>query len=156
MGATEDRRTAVEMQLVQQSMQETGTAVRWVSHARMVVDCLRACVLFPSARPFGLWDPWWSTEIVGRLTTHASLDHCGMLLQRRITLVQTQDPARADRLSNRDFCARQTNSFIKHQKIRHSVQAEKHTTFQRAASCSLPVTSRPRPRGNRCTFPNGA
>ena len=40
VGSTEDRRTAIEMQLVRQSMQETGTGIRWVNHEKMLVDCL--------------------------------------------------------------------------------------------------------------------
>ena len=40
VGATEDRRTAIEMQLVRQSMLETGTTVKWVNHERMLADCL--------------------------------------------------------------------------------------------------------------------
>ena len=40
VGSTEDRRTAIEMQLARQSMQETGTGVRWVNQEKMLVDCL--------------------------------------------------------------------------------------------------------------------
>lgn len=40
VGSTDDRRTAIEMQLVRQSMQETGTCVQWISHKRMIIDCL--------------------------------------------------------------------------------------------------------------------
>lgn len=40
VGSTEDRRTAIEMQLIRQSMQETGTAVKWISHELMIADCL--------------------------------------------------------------------------------------------------------------------
>jgi len=40
IGSTEDRRTAIEMQVIRQSMAETGTVVKWVSHGRMTMDCL--------------------------------------------------------------------------------------------------------------------
>lgn len=40
VGATEDRRTAIEMQVIRQSLEETGTAIRWVPHPKMVIDAL--------------------------------------------------------------------------------------------------------------------
>ena len=40
IGSTEDRRTAIEMQVIRQSMAETGTVVKWVPHGRMTIDCL--------------------------------------------------------------------------------------------------------------------
>jgi len=40
IGSTEDRRTAIEMQVIRQSMAETGTVVKWVPHGRMTMDCL--------------------------------------------------------------------------------------------------------------------
>ena len=40
VGSTDDRRTAIEMQLIRQSVQETGTAIRWINHEKMLVDSL--------------------------------------------------------------------------------------------------------------------
>ncbi len=40
VGATEDRRTAIEMQVIRQSLEETNATIRWVPHPRMVVDAL--------------------------------------------------------------------------------------------------------------------
>ena len=40
IGSTEDRRTAIEMQVIRQSMTETGTVVKWVPHGRMTIDSL--------------------------------------------------------------------------------------------------------------------
>ena len=40
VGTTEDRRTAIEMQVIRQSLCETNTAVRWIPHTKMIVDCL--------------------------------------------------------------------------------------------------------------------
>ena len=40
VGIAEDRRTAIEMQVIRQSLCETGTSVKWIPHTKMVVDCL--------------------------------------------------------------------------------------------------------------------
>jgi len=40
IGTTTDRRTAIEMQVIRQSLLETGTQVKWVPHPRMTMDCL--------------------------------------------------------------------------------------------------------------------
>ena len=40
VGTTDDRRTAIEMQVVRQSLAETATEIKWVRHERMLVDCL--------------------------------------------------------------------------------------------------------------------
>ena len=40
IGVTEDKRTAIEMQVIRQSMCETGAAVRWVPHPMMIMDAL--------------------------------------------------------------------------------------------------------------------
>ena len=40
IGVTEDKRTAIEMQVIRQSMCETGAAIRWVPHPKMVMDAL--------------------------------------------------------------------------------------------------------------------
>ena len=40
IGATEDKRTAIEMQVIRQSMCETGASIRWVPHPKMVMDAL--------------------------------------------------------------------------------------------------------------------
>ena len=40
VGCTDDKRTAIEMQVIRQSMQETGAVIRWVPHPRMFMDCL--------------------------------------------------------------------------------------------------------------------
>jgi hypothetical protein len=40
VGCTDDKRTAIEMQVIRQAMQETGTVIRWVPHPRMFMDCL--------------------------------------------------------------------------------------------------------------------
>ena len=39
-GHTADRRTAIEMQVIRQTLTEVGARVRWVDHNRMLVDCL--------------------------------------------------------------------------------------------------------------------
>ena len=39
-GCTEDKRTAIEMQVIRQKMLETGSSIRWVPHPRMFMDCL--------------------------------------------------------------------------------------------------------------------
>lgn len=40
VGCTDDKRTAIEMQVIRQSMQETNASVRWVPHPKMFMDCL--------------------------------------------------------------------------------------------------------------------
>ena len=40
VGTTSDKRTALEMQVIRQTLAETGTKVRWVPHPRMIVDAL--------------------------------------------------------------------------------------------------------------------
>ena len=40
VGTTDDRRTAIEMQVIRQSLAETSTEIRWVRHEQMLVDCL--------------------------------------------------------------------------------------------------------------------
>ena len=40
IGITEDKRTAIEMQVIRQAMCETGAAIRWVPHPKMVMDAL--------------------------------------------------------------------------------------------------------------------
>ena len=40
VGCTDDKRTAIEMQVIRQSMQETGAVIKWVPHPRMFMDCL--------------------------------------------------------------------------------------------------------------------
>ena len=40
IGTTADRRTAIEMQVIRQSLAETGTQVKWVPHTKMAMDCL--------------------------------------------------------------------------------------------------------------------
>ena len=40
VGTTDDRRTAIEMQVIRQAMLETGAVVKWVPHPRMFMDCL--------------------------------------------------------------------------------------------------------------------
>eukprot|EP00913_Durusdinium_trenchii_P030436 g28511.t1 len=40
VGTTNDKRTALEMQVVRQMLAETRTAIKWVPHPQMVVDCL--------------------------------------------------------------------------------------------------------------------
>ena len=40
VGSAEDRRTAIEMQVIRQSMNETRASIRWVPHPRMFMDCL--------------------------------------------------------------------------------------------------------------------
>ena len=40
IGTAADRRTAIEMQVIRQSLAETGTQVKWVPHTRMTMDCL--------------------------------------------------------------------------------------------------------------------
>ena len=40
IGATSDKRTALEMQVIRQTLAETGSEVRWIPHPKMVVDCL--------------------------------------------------------------------------------------------------------------------
>lgn len=39
-GITADKRTGLEMQVIRQTLAETGTKVKWVPHPQMVVDCL--------------------------------------------------------------------------------------------------------------------
>ena len=40
VGIADDRRTAIEMQVIRQSMQETNTKIKWIRHEQMIVDCL--------------------------------------------------------------------------------------------------------------------
>lgn len=40
VGTTEDRRTAIEIQVVRQSLRETATEIKWIRHEQMLVDCL--------------------------------------------------------------------------------------------------------------------
>ena len=40
IGITEDKRTAIEMQVIRQAMCETDAAIRWVPHPKMVMDAL--------------------------------------------------------------------------------------------------------------------
>eukprot|EP00435_Cladocopium_sp_Y103_P001618 s5475_g1.t1 len=40
IGTAADRRTAIEMQVIRQSLAETGAQVKWVPHPRMTMDCL--------------------------------------------------------------------------------------------------------------------
>ena len=40
VGCTDDKRTAIEMQVIRQTMQETGSSIRWVPHPKMFMDCL--------------------------------------------------------------------------------------------------------------------
>jgi hypothetical protein len=40
VGCTDDKRTAIEMQVIRQSMQETGAVIKWIPHPRMFMDCL--------------------------------------------------------------------------------------------------------------------
>ena len=40
IGVTADKRTAIEMQVIRQSMMESGTEIKWVPHGRMTMDCL--------------------------------------------------------------------------------------------------------------------
>ena len=40
VGCTDDKRTAIEMQVIRQAMQETGAVIKWVPHPRMIMDCL--------------------------------------------------------------------------------------------------------------------
>lgn len=40
IGTTADKRTAIEMQVIRQSMEETGSIVKWVPHEKMTMDCL--------------------------------------------------------------------------------------------------------------------
>ena len=40
IGITDDKRTAIEMQVIRQSMWETGAATKWVPHPKMVMDAL--------------------------------------------------------------------------------------------------------------------
>lgn len=40
LGCTDDKRTAIEMQMIRQSMMETGAEIRWVPHPQMFMDCL--------------------------------------------------------------------------------------------------------------------
>ena len=39
-GHTADRRTAIEMQIIRQTLSELGASIRWVDHNRMLVDAL--------------------------------------------------------------------------------------------------------------------
>lgn len=39
VGCTDDKRTAIEMQVIRQSMRETGAVIKWVPHPRMFMDC---------------------------------------------------------------------------------------------------------------------
>eukprot|EP00435_Cladocopium_sp_Y103_P026760 s1698_g6.t1 len=40
VGTTSDKRTALEMQVIRQTLNETGTSIRWVPHPCMIVDAL--------------------------------------------------------------------------------------------------------------------
>lgn len=40
VGTTSDKRTALEMQVIRQTLAETGTVVKWVPHPRMIFDAL--------------------------------------------------------------------------------------------------------------------
>ena len=40
IGSTEDKRTAIEMQVIRQSLSEIGAQVKWVPHVKMTIDCL--------------------------------------------------------------------------------------------------------------------
>ena len=40
VGITSDKRTALEMQVIRQTLSETGTNVKWVPHPSMIVDAL--------------------------------------------------------------------------------------------------------------------
>ena len=39
-GHTSDRRTAIEMQIIRQTLAELGASIRWIDHNRMLVDAL--------------------------------------------------------------------------------------------------------------------
>ena len=39
-GSTDDKRTALEMQVIRQAMAETATGIKWVPHPQMIVDAL--------------------------------------------------------------------------------------------------------------------
>ena len=39
-GHTSDRRTAIEMQIIRQTLLEAGASIRWIDHNRMIVDPL--------------------------------------------------------------------------------------------------------------------
>lgn len=40
IGSTEDRRTAIEMQVIRQSLAELAAQIKWIPHCRMTMDCL--------------------------------------------------------------------------------------------------------------------
>ena len=40
IGSTEDKRTAIEMQVIRQSLSEVGAQIKWVPHVKMTIDCL--------------------------------------------------------------------------------------------------------------------
>ena len=39
-GSTDDKRTALEMQVLRQALAETSTGIKWVPHPQMIVDAL--------------------------------------------------------------------------------------------------------------------
>ena len=40
VGSTEDKRTAIEMQAIRQSLAELAAQIKWVPHCRLTMDCL--------------------------------------------------------------------------------------------------------------------
>ena len=40
VGTTDDRRTAIEMQVIRQSLVEMPAEIKWIKHEQMQVDCL--------------------------------------------------------------------------------------------------------------------
>ena len=40
IGTAAEGRTAIEMQVIRQSLVETGTQIKWVPHSKMTMDCL--------------------------------------------------------------------------------------------------------------------
>ena len=67
VGTADDRRTAIEMQIIRQLMCETGTAIKWISHQQMIVDCL--------TKRFGNPDPLYKFLSSGFL----DFRNCGQL-----------------------------------------------------------------------------
>ena len=47
LGVTDDKRTAIEMQIIRQSMAETDTQIRWVPHPLMLVGSKKGGNLLP-------------------------------------------------------------------------------------------------------------
>ncbi|CAK9096660.1 Retrovirus-related Pol polyprotein from transposon RE1 (Retro element 1) (AtRE1) [Includes: Protease RE1 [Durusdinium trenchii] len=67
VGTADDRRTAIEMQIIRQLMCETGTTIKWISHQQMIVDCL--------TKRFGNPDPLYKFLSSGFL----DFRNCGQL-----------------------------------------------------------------------------